>query len=80
MLCNRGQFIAKGLNRVWSIDGHDKLSPFGFEIYGYVIVYSQKIIWCYMGHSDQIQISLSKQYLEKVSTMGKFPKLICSHQ
>jgi hypothetical protein len=77
-LRKHGQFIIKKLNRVWSIDGHDNLSRFGFEIYGCIDAYSQYIIWCYMGHSNRSQISVSKQYLETVCTMGKFPKRIRS--
>ena len=73
-----GQFIVKGPNRVWSIDGHDKLSCFGFKIYGCIDAYSWYIIWCYVGHSNRTQISVSKQYLETVCIMGKFPKLIRS--
>jgi len=72
------QFIVKGPNRVWSIDGHDQLSRFGFEIYGCIDAYSQYIIWCYVGHSNRTEISVSKQYLETVCTMGQFPKLIRS--
>jgi len=77
-LRKHGQFIVKGPNCVWSIDGHDKLSGFGFEIYGCIDAYSQYIIWCYVGHSNRTQISVSKQYLQTVCTMGKFPKLIRS--
>jgi hypothetical protein len=73
-----GQFIVKGPNRVWSIDWRDKLSRFGFEIYGCIDAYSRYIIWCYVGHSNRTQISVCKQYLETVCTMGKFPKLIRS--
>jgi len=73
-----GQFIVKGPNHVWSIDGHEKLSSFGFEIYGCIDAYSRYIIWCYVGHSNRTQISVSKQYLETVCAMGKFPKLIHS--
>jgi len=73
-----GQFIVKGPNRVWSIDGHDKLSHFGFEIYGCIDAYSWYIMWCYVGHSNRTQISVWKHYLETVCAMGKLPKLIRS--
>jgi hypothetical protein len=43
-LRKRGQFIVKGPNRVWSIDGPDKLSQLGFEIYGCIDAYSRYII------------------------------------
>ena len=35
----RQEFTIKGPNRVLSIDGHDKLSRFGFEIYGAIDAY-----------------------------------------
>ncbi|KAL2041803.1 hypothetical protein N7G274_005587 [Stereocaulon virgatum] len=30
----RGECVIPGPNLVWSVDGHDKLSPYGIEIYG----------------------------------------------
>jgi len=77
-LCKRGRYEVKGPNRVWSIDGHDKLSPFGFEIYGCIDAYSWYIIWCYCGHSNRTAVSVNKQFLEAVEKMGVFPKTIHS--
>ena len=28
------RYVADGSNFVWHLDGHDKLKPFGFSIYG----------------------------------------------
>ncbi|RPA79860.1 hypothetical protein BJ508DRAFT_327910 [Ascobolus immersus RN42] len=36
----RGQFMIEGPNKVWSIDGHDKLNKFGFGIYAAIDAYS----------------------------------------
>jgi len=74
----RGQFIVMGPNRVLSIDGHEKLKCFGFEIYECIDAYSRYIIWRYVGHSNQTQISVSKHYLQTARTRGNFPKLIRS--
>lgn len=74
----RGQFIVKGPNRVWSIDGHDKLSRFGFQIYAAIDAYSRYIIWCYIGHSNRTAVSVNKQFLETVRIRNIFPKLIRS--
>jgi len=74
----RGQFIVKGPNRVWSIDGHDKLSRFGFQIYASIDAYSRYIVWCYIGHSNRTAISVNKQFLETVKALNMFPKLIRS--
>jgi len=73
-----GRYEVKGPNRVWSIDGHDKLSRFGFEIYGCIDAYSRYIIWCYCGHSTRAAVSVNKQCLEAVEKTGVFPKTIRS--
>jgi len=41
----RHEFHIKGANRVPSIDSHDKLSRFGFEICGALDAYSRYIVW-----------------------------------
>ena len=45
----RSRYRVKGPNRVWSVDGHDKLTEFGFEIYGIIDGYSRFIINVYVG-------------------------------
>src|SRR5436305_12038473 len=45
----RSRYCVKGPNRVWSIDGHNKLTRFGIEIYGMIDAYSRFIIDCYVG-------------------------------
>lgn len=77
-LRRRGQFEIKGPNRVWSIDGHDKLSPFGFQIYAAIDAYSRRILWCYVGHSNRTAVSVNKQFLTTVRQLNIFPKLIRS--
>jgi hypothetical protein len=44
----KGEYIVPGPNYIWSIDGHKKLSPFGFEIYTTIDAYSRCIIWIYV--------------------------------
>jgi len=68
----------KGPKRVWSIDGHDKLSQFGFVIYGCIDAYSEYKIWCYCGHSNRTAVSVNKQFLEACEKTGVFPKTIRS--
>ena len=48
----RGEYIVPGPNFIWSIDGHDKLSEWGFQIYGCIDAYSQNIVWMYVGISN----------------------------
>lgn len=74
----RKEFTIKGPNHVLSIDGHDKLSRFGFEIYGAIDAYSRYIVWCYIGISNQTAVSVNKQYLRLLRTTLHIPKLIRS--
>jgi hypothetical protein len=73
----RGRYVLKGPNEVWSVDGHDKLADFGFEIYGFLDAYSRFVLGVYVGISNRTAISVQKQYLEVVQRYG-FPKLIRS--
>jgi hypothetical protein len=57
-----------GPNWLWCLDGHDKLKPYGFEIYGCVDAYSRKIIWFFVGASNATAVSVLKQYLQAVKT------------
>jgi len=45
----RARYRVKGPNRVWSVDGHNKLKDFGFEIYRIIDGYSRFIINIYIG-------------------------------
>ena len=74
----RKEYFVKGPNQVLSIDGHDKLSRFGFEIYGGIDAYSRYIVWCYIGISNQTAVSVNKQYLRLLHSTLHMPKLIRS--
>ena len=74
----RKEYFVKGPNRVFSIDGHDKLSRFGFEIYGAIDAYSRYIVWCYVGISNRTAVSVNKQYLRLIRHILHMPKLIRS--
>ena len=74
----RKEYFLKGPNRVFSIDGHDKLSRFGFEIYGAIDTYSRYIVWCYVGISNRTAVSVNKQYLRLLHQTLHMPKLIRS--
>ncbi|KAF8471081.1 hypothetical protein BDZ91DRAFT_653668, partial [Kalaharituber pfeilii] len=63
---------------LWSIDGHDKLSRFGFQIYGAIDAYSRFMLWCYIGHSNRTAVSVNRQFLDTVSKLNCFPKLVRS--
>ncbi|RPB04947.1 hypothetical protein L873DRAFT_1665140, partial [Choiromyces venosus 120613-1] len=71
-------FIIKRLNRVWSINGHDKLSYFSFKIYTAINSYSCFIIWYFVGHSNYTALSVNEQYLLEARELGIILKLIYS--
>ena len=68
------EYFVKGPNRVFSIDGHNKLSRFGFEIYGAIDAYSRYIVWCYIGISNRTAVSVNKQYLSATSPNTSYAK------
>ena len=71
----RQRYIVKGPNRIWSIDGHDKLSAYGFQIYGIIDAYSRRILGMFVGLSNQTQIAVLKYYLHTIKKYG-IPKSI----
>ena len=72
----RLEALFHGPNYLWSIDGHSKLSPYGIDIYGAVDGYSRRLIWLYIGVSNQTQVSIAKQYLAAVKDHGIRPQFI----
>jgi hypothetical protein len=74
----RDNYVVPGPDWLWCLDGHDKLSRFGVEIYGCVDAYSRKIIWFFVGSSNRTQVSVLRQYLYTVKTVGYCPNLIRS--
>ncbi|KAI9748093.1 MAG: hypothetical protein M4579_007315 [Chaenotheca gracillima] len=76
-LRQRARYTVKGPNRIWSADGHDKLSEFGFEIYGIIDGYSRFIVSLYVGLSARTEVGVQKYYLEAVKRYG-FPKKVRS--
>lgn len=70
--------MIKGPNKVWSIDGHDKLSRFGFQIYGAIDAYSRYMVWCFVGHSNRTAVSVNKQFLNAVRSHNIIPQLVRS--
>jgi len=71
-------YVVPGPDWLWCLDGHDKLARFGIEIYGCVDAYSRKIIWFFVGSSNRTQVSVLRQYLYTVKTVGYCPNFIRS--
>jgi hypothetical protein len=74
----RGEYIVPGPNWLWSIDGHDKLKPYGIEIYAGIDAYSRFITWIYVGVSNATAVSVAQQYIHCVKKGGIFPQFVRS--
>jgi hypothetical protein len=62
----RGEYIVPGPDYLWSIDGHDKLKPWGIEIYGGTDAFARYIVWSFVGISNKTTTSLLVQYLTAI--------------
>ena len=69
-------YITAGPNFIWSTDGHDKLSAYGFKIYGAVDAYSRKVLWIYCGNANRSQFAVAKQYVDTVKSTGFYPRFL----
>src|SRR3954447_24126657 len=74
----RGKYLVKGPGRVVSVDGYDKLKPFGFEIYAFIDGYSRYILQLYIGVNNATAVSVNKQYLRMVRKSRQLPLLVRS--
>ena len=74
----RGEYIVLGPNFIWSIDRHDKLAEWGFQIYGCIDAYSRNILWLYVGISNRTSHSVLRQFLNTCITLGYQAKIIRS--
>ena len=73
-----GEFIVSGPNFMWSVDGHDKLSPYSIQIYTGIDAYSHFIVWIYVGISACTAISVGQQYLTAIEHCKKQPQSVQS--
>ena len=72
----RRQYINKGLNYMWHIDGWDKLKPFGFCVHGAIDSYSRKVLWLEVVNSNNNPRIIAKYYPDYVRQLGGTPRII----
>lgn len=65
-----------GPDHKWSVDGHDKLSRWGFQIYAAIDVYSRKYIFMYCGNANRSSIAVLWCYLQAVKRFYRCPKAL----
>ena len=63
-------------NFTWHIDGYDKLKPFGFCIHGCVDGFSRKIIWLFVGSTNNNPLIVASYYLKVVKENRVVPRLV----
>jgi hypothetical protein len=63
-------YTTSGPNFLWCLDGHDKISQYGIEIYAAIDAYSRKIIWYHCGNSNRTALSVLSQYLRATRVSG----------
>jgi hypothetical protein len=54
----KGEFIARGRNWIWCVDGHDKFRNYGIHIYAAIDGHARKVIWHYIGNSNRTQVCI----------------------
>jgi len=64
-------FGSPGRNHVWSLDGHDKLSRWGFHIHGGIDVYSRYLIWLRVGASNNDPRYILAFYLDGIEEAAR---------
>ena len=60
----------------WQIDGYDKLKPFRFCIHGCVDGFSRKIIWLFVGSTNDDPLIIASYYLKLVKENRVVPRLV----
>jgi hypothetical protein len=73
---HREEYIVPGPDYIWSLDGHDKLSDWGIEIYAAIDAYSRFIIWIYVGISNRTEQSVAVQYNSTIAQTGYHPRIL----
>ncbi|XP_053405191.1 uncharacterized protein LOC123565945 [Mercenaria mercenaria] len=69
----RRQYINKGPNYVWHLDGYDKLVQFGICIHGCVDGFSRKVIWLEAGITNRRPDVVASYYLNAVEKEEGYP-------
>lgn len=75
---HRGEYIVPGPNFIWSIDGYDKLKPYGIEIYACIDSYARYIVWVYVGISNATSLSCARQFLDSLECLEYQPRFVRS--
>lgn len=71
-----GKYVPLGPNDIWHVGGHMKLEPFGIEISAAIDGYSRYVMWVYIGVSGRSAVSVERQYLDCITSLGYQPRTV----
>jgi len=69
-----GEFITRGPDWLWCIDGHDKFRPWGVFIYAAVDAFSRRIIWLTVSNDNRKGVVILKQMITAVRQYNRCPR------
>jgi len=69
----RRKYRNPGPNKVWHIDGHDKLKPYGFSVHGCIDGFSRRIIWLDVSSSNKRPELVARHYLDAIKYLNGIP-------
>lgn len=75
---HRRQYICKGPNHVWHIDGWDKLKQFGFAVHACIDGFSRKVLWLHVGRSNNNPAIIAGYYLKTIKRLNCVPRIVRS--
>ena len=75
---HRRQYICRGPNHVWHIDGLDKLKQFGFAVHACIDGFSRKVLWLHVGRSNNNPAIIAGFYLETIKRLNCVPRIVRS--
>ena len=75
---HRRQYVCRGPNDVWHIDGYDKLKPYGFAIHACIDGYSRKVLWLTVGVSNNNPSIIAGFYLKTIKRLQCVPRVVRS--
>jgi hypothetical protein len=70
----RGEFITRGPDWLWCIDGHDKFRPWGIFIYAAVDAFSRRIISLTVSNNNRKGVVILKQMVTTVRQYNWCPR------
>ncbi|XP_014674469.1 PREDICTED: uncharacterized protein LOC106814645, partial [Priapulus caudatus] len=65
----RRQYVNKGPNYMWHVDGNGKLKPYGFAIHGAIDGFSRRILWLEVAATNKKPELVAKFFLKPVKEL-----------